>query len=140
MGLRQRQEPFRAGGRTSASLHPIPVVNIIKVEVCDVADPATVAAIRETVGHLFCHLVGAWHVRLSAVGTPDRWDLRIRGAFGRHVALFLAAPDLLVEGVERRLRGFLRGVVPPLSVTPSGPVLVRRSYDGIRRSPFDRVA
>jgi hypothetical protein len=113
MGLRQRNDS--PGTAVETLRRRLPVVNTIEVDVSDVADAAMVLAIRETVHHLFSHLVGAWYVRLSAVDPTGRWDLRIRGAFGHHVAGFLAAPDVLVEGVERHLRAFLRGVVPPLS-------------------------
>ena len=140
MGPRLSRESPGAGGRALTSLGRMPVVNSMEVEVCDVADAATVVAITETVHHLFSHLVGAWHVHLSAVDARGRWDLRVRGAFGQHVAGFLAAPDLLVEGVERHLRAFLRGVVPPLSVIPSHPELVMRSYQATPLTPSTRVA
>jgi hypothetical protein len=112
----------------------------MEVEVCDVADAATIVAIRETVHHTFSHLVGVWHVRLSAVDRRDRWDLRVRGAFGQHVAGFLAAPPLVAEGVERQLRSFLRGVVPPLSAAPARQALVMRPYESAPSTPSTRVA
>jgi hypothetical protein len=111
------------------------VVNTMEVAVCDIDDEVVAAAVRETVHQALSHLVGAWHVRVSAAdNTRGRWDFRVRGAFGHHVAGFLAAPHLVVEGVERQLRSFLRGVVPPLSVTQSRPVLVRRAAGGERIS------
>lgn len=102
------------------------VDNTIDVEVRDVTDSAMVAAITQTVQNMFRHLVGAWHVQVSASDEWDRWDLHIRGGFGHHVARFLAAPARLAEHVERRLRAFLQGVAPPLSVVPRRPVLVLR--------------
>jgi hypothetical protein len=104
------------------------VINAIDVEVRDVADSAMVLAIRRTVQHTFSHLVGAWHVQVSASDECGRWDLHIRGGFGHHFARFLAVPDRLAERVERTLRAFLQGVVPPLSVVP------RRFMFVIRRS------
>jgi hypothetical protein len=111
------------------------VVNTIDVEVRDVAESAITAAIEQTVHAAFGHLVGAWHVRVSASTEAGRWDLHIRGGFGHHVAEFLAAPDRLAERVEHRLRAFLRGVVPPLPVLPRRPVLVRRA---VQAAPVPR--
>jgi hypothetical protein len=91
------------------------IINTIDVEVRDVPDPATIAAIRGTAHGTFSHLVGAWHVRVAAADEPGYWDLRVRGGFGRHIARFLASPDRVAEGVERRLRSFLRANVPSLS-------------------------
>jgi len=141
MGLRQEHDSPGIGGTALESpRRRLPVKNTIEVEVSDVVDAALVVAIEQTVRHRFSHLVGAWYVRLSAVDTPGRWDLRIRGAFGQHVTGFLAGPDYLVEGVERRLLSFLRSVVPPLSVRRTRSSLMIGSYDSTPRSPFDRVA
>jgi hypothetical protein len=107
-------------------------INTIDVEVRDVAESAIAVAIKQNVQTAFGHLVGAWHVRVSASAEPDRWDLHVRGGFGHHVATFLAAPDRLAERVEHRLRAFLQGVVPPLSVVPPRPVLVRRFVPAAR--------
>ena len=111
------------------------VVNTIHVEVRDVAESAIAVAIEQTVHAAFGHLVGAWHVRVSASTEAGRWDIHVRGGFGHHVAGFLAAPDRLAERVEHRLRAFLRGVVPPLSVVPRRPVLVRRA---VQEAPVPR--
>ena len=100
------------------------VINTIDVEVRDIADSAMILAIRQTVQHTFSHLVGAWHVRVSASDECGRWDLHIRGGFGHHVAKFQAVPARLAERVARSLRAFLQGVVPPLSVVPRRPTLV----------------
>jgi hypothetical protein len=102
------------------------VVNTIDVDVRDVADSAMVLAVRQTAQHTFSHLVGTWHVEVSAADERGRWDLHIRGAFGHHVARFWASPDRLAERLERRLRAFLQGMVPPLSTVPRRPVLVAR--------------
>jgi hypothetical protein len=119
------------------------IVNTMKVEVCDIPDAATVVAIEETVHRALSHLVGAWHVRLSANDRRGRWDFRVSGSFGHHVAKFLAAPHRVVEGVDRQLRSFLRGVVPPLSkasptskasVAPGRRVLAIEDVDGERTS------
>ena len=65
-------------------------------------------------------------MQVSASDERGRWNLHIRGGFGYHVAAFLATPARLAEHVERRLRAFLQGVAPPLSVVPRRPVLVIR--------------
>jgi len=103
------------------------VDNTIDVEVRDIADSATISAIRQSVRNAFGHLVGTWHVRVSASDEFDRWDLRIRGGFGHYTARFLAAPDQLAARVQGQLRTFLRGVCPPLSIAPRRPVLVVRA-------------
>ena len=102
------------------------VVNTIDVDVRNVADTATIVAVKQTVRNTFSHLVGVWRVQVSSSAERDRWELRIRGGFGHHVASFLSASDLLAERVERHLRMFLQGVVPPLSGKPRRPVLVIR--------------
>ena len=102
------------------------VVNTIDVEVRNVADTATIVAIKQTVRNTFSHLVGVWRVQVSSSDEHDRWHLHIRGGFGHHVASFLSASDLLAENVERHLRVFLQGIVPPLSSLPRRPVLVVR--------------
>lgn len=122
-------------GAVFAFLGPMFVANTIDVEVRDVADSAMVAAIRRTVQNTFSHLVGAWQVQVSASAERGRWDLHIRGGFGHHVARFLATPARLAEHVERRLRAFLQGVVPPLSVVPRRPVLVIRGVLANRLPP-----
>ena len=55
------------------------VVNTIAVAVRGVPEPATIVAIRQTVQKTLSHLVGAWHVRVSASAERGRWDLHIRG-------------------------------------------------------------
>ena len=121
------------------------VVNTIDVEVRNVADTATIVAIKQTVRNTFSHLVGVWRVQVSSSAERDRWELRIRGGFGHHVASFLSAPDLLAERVERHLRIFLQGVVPPLSGMPRRPVLVIRGVQTDQlprrlRSPQGRLS
>ena len=103
------------GGAGLALLRRVFIINTIDVEVRDVPDPATIAAIRGTAHSTFSHLVGAWHVKVAAADERGYWDLRVRGGFGRHIARFLASPDRVAEGVERRLRSFLGANVPPLS-------------------------
>jgi hypothetical protein len=103
------------------------VFNTIDVEVRDVADSAMIVAIRQAVHNAFAHLVGTWHVHVSASDERGRWDLRIRGGFGHHVAKFPAAPDRLAERVECGLLAFLHGVVPALSIVPRRPVLAFRA-------------
>jgi hypothetical protein len=99
------------------ALHcPVVVINTIGVNVSDVYDDAVVDGVTRTVHATFSHLLGNWHVRITASAKPGLWDLHLQGAFGHHVTHFLAAePGHLTDAVERRLRAFLRGVVPPLS-------------------------
>lgn len=96
------------------------VPNTIDVTVRDIADPVLIVAIERRVKETFGHLVGRWHVDVSASADPTRWNVHIRGGFGHHVATFLAdAHDRGVpERLERRLRAFLHGVVPPLPIGP----------------------
>jgi hypothetical protein len=86
-------------------------INSIDVEVHDVPDTATIEAVERTVQNTYSHLVGAWHVRVSAADERGNWDLRVKSAFGHHIAPFWASPDRVAETVERQLRSFLRGVV-----------------------------
>jgi len=65
-------------------------INTIDVEVRDVPDPATIAAVERTVQNTYSHLVGAWHVRVSAADEHGNWDFRLSGAFGHHIAPFWA--------------------------------------------------
>ena len=95
------------------------VVNAIDVVVRDVVDESVIAAVQQTVRGTFGHLVGQWHVDVSAPHQPARWNLRIRGGFGHHVAAFWADPDRLPEFVERKLRAFLRGRVSSLDAAPA---------------------
>ena len=86
-------------------------INNIDVEVHDVPDAAMIEAVERTVHNTYGHLVGSWHVRVSAADERGNWDLRVKGAFGHHIAPFWASPDRVAETVERQLRSFLRGVV-----------------------------
>jgi hypothetical protein len=109
------------------------VFNTIHVTVRDIPDPGVVVAIRQGVEKTFSHLVGRWHVEVSASHDPIRWNVHIRGGFGHHVATFLAGPNDggWPERLERRLRAFLQGVVPPLPIGPSSPP-VRDEFVGLR--------
>jgi hypothetical protein len=86
-------------------------LNTIDVEIHDVPDAATIEAVERTVHNTYSHLVGAWHVRVSAADERGHWDLRVKGAFGHHIAPFWASPDRVAETVERQLLSFLRGAV-----------------------------
>jgi hypothetical protein len=86
-------------------------LNTIDVEVHDVPDAAMIEAVERTVHTTYAHLVGSWHVRVSAADERGNWNLRVRGAFGYHIAPFWASPDRVAETVERQLRSFLRGAV-----------------------------
>ena len=97
------------------------------VEVRGVADTLIVArvagSVRDTVGHL----VGIWRVRVVPSPNRHRWDLRVHGPFGHHVAFLLSHPENLADTVARRLRSFLQSVVPPIGSAVSRPTLVRRA-------------
>jgi hypothetical protein len=85
--------------------------NTIDVEVHDVPDAETIEAVERTVHNIYGHLVGSWHVRVAAGDERGRWNLRVKSAFGHHVAPFWASPNRVAETVERQLRSFLRDVV-----------------------------
>ena len=86
-------------------------INNIDVEVHDVLDAEMIEAVERTVHNTYGHLVGSWHVRVSAADERGNWDVRVKGAFGHHIAPFWASPDRVAQTVERQLRSFLRGVV-----------------------------
>ena len=91
------------------------VTNTIDVAVANFTTGAELEGVSR-VAHTACgHLLGHWQLRVLATTQSDRWVMRLRGAFGRHVAHFVAAPCDLPEHVERGLRVFLRDIVPPLS-------------------------
>jgi len=85
-------------------------LNTIKVEVHD-APAGTIQAVEQAVHNIYGHLVGTWHVLVSAADERGHWDLRVKGAFGHHIADFWASPDRVAETVERQLRTFLRSAV-----------------------------
>jgi len=93
-------------------------LNTIKVEVHD-APAGTIQAVERAVHDTYGHLVGTWHVLVSAADERGHWDLRVKGAFGHHIAGFWASPDRVAETVERQLRTFLRSAVAesPRSLT-----------------------
>jgi hypothetical protein len=122
-------------GAGLAARHRVFTLNTIDVDVRDVSDPAMIAAIRRTVQRTFSHLVGVWHVQLSASDSRGQWHLRIRGAFGRHFAPFWASSDALADSVERGLRTFLCSMVVPLDARPRRPVLVPRGFETERSQP-----
>jgi hypothetical protein len=89
-GDRGSRGSTETGGAEFAPHRPVVVVNMIGVNVSDVYDDAVADGVRRTVHATFSHLIGNWHVRISASAEPGRWDLHLRGAFGHHVALCLA--------------------------------------------------
>jgi hypothetical protein len=110
------------------------------VEVSGVADTVIVArvagSVRDTVGHL----VGIWRVRVIPSPNRHRWDLRVHGPFGHHVAFLLSHPENLADTVARRLRSFLQSVVPPIGSGISRPTLVRRTQPHVPiRAAADRL-
>jgi hypothetical protein len=119
---------------TSAGIHRGPgfivVGSVVEIEVSDVGDPAIVAGVKRTVLEGVGHLAGKWRVHVAASGRFGQWDLRLAGAFGRHVARFRSTPESLAECVARRLRAFLHGVVPPLGVVRHPTLTNRRVYPG----------
>src|SRR5205814_10274628 len=101
-------------GTTWAPSIFIVVGSTLDIEICDVGDAAIVARVKRSVRDGVGHLAGKWRVRLAASGDFGQWDLRLSGAFGRHVATFRSTPGDLAGGVSRRLRAFPHRVVPPL--------------------------
>jgi len=104
------------------------VGSTVDVDVSGVRDAAVVANVKRSVRDGVGHLAGKWHVRLTASGDFGQWDLRLTGAFGRHVATFRSTPADLADSVARRLRAFLHGVVPPLSAARRPSLVARRSH------------
>ena len=94
----------------------------IEVEVLGVFQSAVVASVRRTVGETLDHLAGRWAVQVVPSGERGRWMLHLRGAFGHHVASFVATPAHLATTIRRRLLFFLKSVVPPI-VAARRPVL-----------------
>jgi hypothetical protein len=90
------------------------VYNTVAVNVSGIEDESIVDAVRRTVRATLGHLVGTWHVKISASEDSRHWDLRLSGAFGHHVTHFLSEPSM-PDAVDRRLRAFLGAVAPPLS-------------------------
>jgi hypothetical protein len=117
----------------------VDVVNTIAVSVTDVNDATVVDSVRRAVQARFSHLLGNWHIRISASSAPGRWDLHLYGTFGCHVADFLAEPRQVADAVERRLHAFLCGVVPPLSPR-NRPTIVRRGSAQRRRGQHELAA
>ena len=105
------------------------VGGMVDIEIGDVADPAIAASVMRSVRDGVGHLAGKWLVRLVASGDFGQWDLRLRGAFGHHMARFRATPEDLPDCVSRRLRAFLHDVVPPLAMVRR-PSLVTRRVQG----------
>ena len=94
----------------------------IDVEVSGVFQSAVVASVRRAAGDTLGHLAGRWQVRVAPAEERGRWTLHLRGAFGHHVASFVATPAHLAATIRRRLRFFLKSVVPPI-VAVGRPVL-----------------
>ena len=116
-------------GRNTAPTILTVVGGMVDIEICDIADATIAAGVKRSVRDGVGHLAGKWLVRLVASGDFGQWDLRLSGAFGHHVARFRAAPEDLPDCVSRRLRAFLRDVVPPLAVVRR-PSLVTRRVEG----------
>ena len=96
------------------------------VEVSGVADTLIVARVAVSVRNTVGHLVGKWRVMVTPSPNRHRWDLRVHGPFGHHVAFLLSHPENLADTVARRLRSFLQSVVPPIGSAVSRPTLVTR--------------
>lgn len=87
--------------------HVVLVRRGIQVTVADVEDQALSRAIESAARQALRHLSGKWDVMLHRSSSRRHWDLRLRGASGRHVATFAASPDHLPARVAEKLRGFL---------------------------------
>lgn len=112
-------ETLQRDGVRIALHRGVTVVNTIAVTMSSFTDGAELEGVTRVVRTACSHLLGNWQVSVMATAQPDRWVLRLRGAFGHHVAHFVAAPRDLPANVERCLRVFLRHVVPPLSTSRS---------------------
>jgi hypothetical protein len=114
----------RAGaGRKIAD--SIVVGGTFDVEIHGVVDTRIVSGVALNVHDTIGHLVGKWRVQVTPLPNHHRWDLRVHGPFGHHVAFILSHPESLADTVARRLRSFLQSVVPPI-VAASRPTLVPR--------------
>jgi len=113
-------------GRNTAPTILTVVGGMVDIDICDIADDTIAAGVKRSVRDGVGHLAGKWLVRLVASGDFGQWDLRLSGAFGHHVARFRAAPEDLPDCVSRRLRAFLRDVVPPLAVVRRPSLVTRR--------------
>ena len=107
----------------------------IDVEVSGVFQSAVVASVRRTVGETLGHLAGRWQVQVSPAAERGRWTLHLRGAFGHHVASFVATPAHLAATIRRRLRFFLKSVVPPLVAVGRPALRVVWSKPSLRPAP-----
>ena len=111
-----KQGPISRNGRRSAcTRRSVVVYNTVAVNVSGIEDESTVDAVGRTVRATLGHLVGTWHVKISASEDSRHWDLRLSGPFGHHLAHFLSEPSM-PDAVDRRLRAFLGAVAPPLSL------------------------
>ena len=115
-------------GRNTAPTILTVVGGMVDIDICDIADATIAAGVKRSVRDGVGHLAGKWLVRLIASGDFGQWDLRLSGAFGHHVARFRAAPADLPACVSRRLRAFLRDVVPPLAVVRRPSLVTRRVH------------
>jgi hypothetical protein len=103
------------------------VGSTVDIDIRDIDDAAVIANVKRSVRDGVGHLAGKWQVRLAVSGDFGQWDLRLYGAFGRHVATFRSTPEDLADCVSRRLRAFLHGVVPPLDQVRRPTLVVRRN-------------
>jgi hypothetical protein len=110
--------------------------NRIDVDVCGVFQSAIVASVQCIVAETIGHLAGRWQVQVSPAVERGRWVLHLRGAFGHHVASFVATPPNMAATVQRCLLAFIKGMVPPIAVArrsglrvvwsrPSSPVVFK---------------
>jgi len=127
----------RAGTNWAPSMLTV-VGSTVDIEIRDIHDAAVIANVKRSVREGVGHLAGKWQVRVVASGDFGQWDLRLFGAFGRHVATFRSAPADLADCVARRLRAFLHGVVPPLGAARRPTLVVRRSHPPSRPQPVPR--
>jgi hypothetical protein len=100
------------------------VRNTVVVSVRDLLDEEVAGRVRRAACGALAHLAGTWHVAVASTA-PGRWELRLNGDFGRHVAHFLADPAEVPGAAHRAIRVFLRDIVPPLSGRPA-PVVIGR--------------
>ena len=111
----------------------------IDIEVSGVFQSDVVASVRRAVGETLDHLAGRWQVQVSPATERGRWTLRLRGAFGHHVASFVATPAHLAITIRRRLRSFLKSVVPPIVAVARPALRVVWSRPSPRPAPVVAV-
>jgi hypothetical protein len=85
----------------------------LSVLVDGIADHAVAAEIENTVRALFreTRAAGKWIVAIAPSDTRGRWDVGLKGPFGRHISSFAASPDQVAAFTAQHLRRTLARIV-----------------------------